>query len=220
MVFGLHPEFAHLFLRPIEPDDRPPYEAEKLRSEEIDLHLGISYAEETSVPSRDHETWSHLSPQIFQTPYPELMRIVDDADPKQTGKRWVDLGAAYGRLGIVLAATRRNSTFVGMEVLPSRVATAKAIYARLGLNPDSMTTGNCESDPLPAGDIYFIYDFGTREAVNSALEKIKTEARSRSITVIGRGRRVRDLIEREHPWLGYVVPPLHRDHYSVYHTSL
>ena len=69
---------------------------------------------------------------------------------------------------------------------------------------------------LPAGEIYFIYDFGARESIAKVLEKLKDRARTEAFRVIGRGRGIRDQIERNHPWLGSVYEPVHGPHVSIY----
>lgn len=199
------------------------YEEEKKLSEQIDQALGIRYPDVNSGRASTHsdaaETWNHLSPQIFQTPYPELCRMMDEVDPAKTVKTWVDLGAAYGRLGLILAAFRPNAHFVGIEIDRERVAEGKRIYSENGLDPDSIREGDCGKEPLPSADVFLIYDFGHEHAVEAALQKLRDLARSHPIQVIGRGRRIRDLIEKKHPWLGSVFAPLHHAHYSIYRTN-
>ncbi len=70
-----------------------------------------------------------------------------------------------------------------------------------------------------AADFFFIYDYGTRPAVQKTLEDLREIARSRPITVVGRGRLSRDAIERQHPWLSQVCPPRHFKNYSIYSSA-
>jgi hypothetical protein len=51
------------------------------------------------------------------------------------------------------------------------------------------------------------------------LASLRELARERGITVVGRGRRIRDAIEAEHPWLASVVPAKHFAHYSIYRSA-
>jgi hypothetical protein len=37
--------------------------------------------------------------------------------------------------------------------------------------------------------------------------------------LVGRGRGVRDAVERSHPWLGAVAEPWHQKNYSIYRSS-
>ncbi len=192
------------------------YAEEKELSAEIDRRLGLRH--ESDRTNGTAETWSHLSPQIYQTPYPELYRMIEDTDPERKVGTWIDLGAAYGRLGLLLRALRPESKFTGIEIDEKRVNEAKRIFLEMGIPEESIQQGDCERDPLPLGDVYLIYDFGHRRAVESALEKLRMHARSHPLRVIGRGRRVRDLIEKSHPWLGSVFKPRHTTHYSIYRT--
>jgi hypothetical protein len=66
---------------------------------------------------------------------------------------------------------------------------------------------------------YFMYDFGSREDVEITVENLKKAAIGRPLTVVARGGRSREIIERYHPWLSQVVTPLHRSHYSIYRSA-
>jgi hypothetical protein len=72
--------------------------------------------------------------------------------------------------------------------------------------------------PAPA-DIYFMYDFGSRDAIEKTLHDLREIAKTRPITVVGRGRSSRDAIELRHPWLSQVTQPLHTKNYSVYRSA-
>lgn len=204
------------------------YADEKSRSEALDLKFGFAIATiEMEVAARlardksaPQETWNHLSPQSFQTPYPELERIIADADPESEVETWADLGAAYGRLGIVLALRRPDARFVGVEIVPERVKEGRRIFARLGLNPETLVCADLEKCPLPEADLYFIYDFGKRAAIDHVLDSLRERARTRAVRVVGRGRGIRDAIEHDHPWLGEIVDPVHTAHYSIYRSAI
>lgn len=197
------------------------YEDEKRASAEIDRAFGFEIDRVENVIQQRvnlevHQTWSHLSAQVFQTPYAELERIIAAADPESRVNTWVDVGAAYGRLGIVLHRTRPNARFIGLEVVPERVIEGRRIFSSLGMDPNLLRCEDVVHSPLPAAEVYFIYDFGRREAIDGVLEKLRTQAAASPITVIGRGRSIRDAIERDQPWLSSVRPPQHFPHFSVY----
>lgn len=198
------------------------YERHKQISEEVDRTLGFRFDEcEAPIRARTttQENWSHLSPQIFQTPYSELEEIIERVDPGKKSLVWADLGAAYGRLGIVLAAIRPTARFIGIELEPERVQEARRIFLSLNLQQAEIQAANLEEIPLPEADVYFIYDFGTQAAVDRSIEQLRERARTHPIVVIGRGRRIRDTIEGRHPWLGSVVAPEHTAHYSIYRSA-
>ncbi|MBC7385994.1 MAG: hypothetical protein H7301_07525 [Cryobacterium sp.] len=206
------------------------YAEEKALSEKWDAELGFKICEveeairvalkipDQSEHLKGHEIWAGLSAQIFQTPYPELFRMIDQVDPERSIRSWVDLGAAYGRLGIALSEVRPMACFTGLEIVPERVAEAKKIYASLGMSPESIRVADVVRDGIPGAEVYFIYDFGSRDARSHALNAIRNLARERGITVVGRGRGIRDQIEHEHPWLSLVIKPVHQAHYSIYRS--
>lgn len=203
------------------------YAEEKARADALDRELGFEIAAvELEIRARlaregneRRQTWNHLSPQIFQTPYAELERIVAAVDPEGRLGSWCDLGAAYGRLGIVLARLRPRARFTGIELVPERVREGRRIYARLGLDPEGLVRADLANFAIPAADLYFIYDFGSRAEIAAALERLRGIAAARAIRVVGRGRGIRDAIEREQPWLAQVIPPLHFAHFSLYRSA-
>lgn len=203
------------------------YAKEKKDSEKEDQTFGFQIDSVEAIirdrlihaPQIDKVSWSHLSPQIFQTPYAELRRIVLEADPNKTVPSWVDLGAGYGRLGIVLSRLRPSARFTGIEFVPERVEEGRRVYSRLGLNPSSLICADLSTYPVPKACAYFIYDFGTRGEIEITLNALKSIALRFPIIVIGRGRAIRDAVEKNHPWLGSVISPLHFAHHSVYRSA-
>lgn len=197
------------------------YAFRKTASEALDRALGFDLERsESRIAPGARENWAHLSPQIFQTPYSELAEIVERADPRSEVGSWVDLGAAYGRLGLVLSVLRPKATFEGLEREIPRVEEARRIFERWRL-PEQVRVraADVTSEPVPEADLFFIYDFGAREEIERTLESLRERARTRKITVVGRGRRIRDAIERGHPWLAGVVPPEHGEHSSLYRSA-
>jgi predicted RNA methylase len=203
------------------------YHSRKTASAELDLRLGfdlesaerrVREARRKDTPD-DRQDWSHLSPQVFQTPYAELAEIVERTDPAGELASWTDLGCAYGRLGLVLSAIRPRSSFEGLEVEPARVEEARRIFAKWSVpGRFRVSVADVDAVTMPDCDAYFVYDFGTRDAVERALERLRERARERKVVVVGRARRVRDAIERAHPWLGSVVAPEHHGNYSIYRS--
>jgi hypothetical protein len=205
------------------------YAEEKSLAEARDRALGLDTAATEAeigarlareAPDRERRTWNHLSPQVFQTPYAELARIVREADPERRARVWADLGAAYGRLGIVLSEIRPDARFIGIELVPERVREGRRVYRALGLDPETLIAADLRGHALPAADLYFIYDFGPRAEIEGVLAALRPHALLRPITVVGRGRGVRDAIERRHPWLAGVIPPVHGPHSSIYRSAV
>ncbi len=195
-------------------------ELSTLTDEQIDDRLGfqIERVEASIRPLAGVELWQSQGPRVFQTPYAELADILRYL-ALPAGARIVDLGAGYGRLGIVTAALQPELHFTGYEISTERVAEGRRVYSESGLDPAQLKVADLAAEHfrLPAADAYFLYDFGTREAVEKVLIDLKYLAvKMPGLRVVGRGRRSRDLIERGHPWLSQVNPPRHMGNFSIY----
>ncbi|HUP56640.1 MAG TPA: class I SAM-dependent methyltransferase [Bdellovibrionota bacterium] len=222
---------------PFNPDDpfpllesRRSYREEQEHSRHVDAFLGLEIVrvEEALVrrgvpaPTGEEwvqERWIGLAPDALLTPYTELRELLSILAP-EPGSRIVDLGAAYGRMGFVMARHFPGLSFVGYELVEERVAEGRRCLERFGAEGRLVVADL--GDPLfkpEEADIYFLYDFGSRLAVAKCLEDLKEVAASRAITVVGRGRGCRDRIEHKTPWLSQVVPPRHYPRYSVYRSG-
>jgi hypothetical protein len=198
-------------------------------SEAVDQWLGfdIPKAEQQIHARLGHsrlgdaqEYWVGLNIQSLLTPYTEI-RILLDRLALKSGDQLIDLGAGYGRIGFVIGHDYPESRFIGYEAVAERVQETQRCLERFHYPNVRMELADL-SDPAfkpePA-DFYFIYDYGTRPAVEKTLEDLREIARARKITVIGRGRLSRDAIERHHPWLSQVQPPRHFKNYSIYSSA-
>ena len=105
------------------------YEEAKRRSQVIDDLLGFRIQNCESTLERVHGRvdWAHLSEQSFQTPYPELAQITR-AFAIETKLRWTELGAGYGRLGLVLSWLRPQDHYFGFEFVAERVREGQRIF--------------------------------------------------------------------------------------------
>jgi hypothetical protein len=178
--------------------------------------------------ARDQQLWIGLPLQKLQTPYCELRSLFEFVQPR-AGQKIVDLGAAYGRIGFVLTRHFPACDFTGYEYVGARVRLGQAALSQFrNALPSTPVTSHqiLQADlssahftPAPA-DIYFLYDFGSRQAIEKILQDLREVSVNIGITVVGRGRASRDAIDRGHPWLAQVVPPRHFAHYSVYRSRL
>jgi hypothetical protein len=201
------------------------YTAAKIQSEKIDSLLGLNYEpierelSHQQKPGPNTEYWLGLPIQSLLTPYSELVHLVRHLQPKD-GATWIDLGAAYGRLGIVLGVLAPQVHFLGYEVVEARVRLGQELFSRLGLKKARLLAHDLSETSFKPeeADCYFIYDFGSREAVSKTLSDLREISMRRPITIIARGRRCRHLIDRFHPWLS-VTEPEHFSHYSIYKSS-
>ena len=207
------------------------YAEEQAHSVEVDKWLGyltepIERAIENKVSSSEvsnrgvtgeQQLWIGLGTQRLQTPYMEIRRLLEKIAPRK-GDTVIDLGAAYGRMGFILERHHPDVNFVGYEFVDERVREAQRIFARHGLSRSRVEKADLSDAEffLPPAPFYFLFDYGARRAIEKTLQDLQIIARSRAITVIGRGRASRNAIERNHPWLSGVRPPEHFSHYSIY----
>lgn len=206
----------------------PTYKDAQKHSADVDTWLGLR-TEETerkihSISSgadiRDEQLWVGLPVRSMLTPYTEIRTLLSQLNP-QPEQRVVDLGAGYGRMGFVVGRHYPGVYFIGYEIVRERVDEAnRCLKTQNYPNVQMKVVDLSAPDFKPVeADIYFLYDFGSRAAIDKTLFDLRGIARTRPIRVVGRGRASRDAIEREHPWLSQVYPPEHHNHYSIYRSD-
>ena len=155
------------------------------------------------------ETWAHLDPQIFLTPYLEL-RYITEKISLSKGETLVDLGCAYARLPFVISNRFKNEVhFLGYDCVPHRILESERVLKLHGIPAQLFTQNICtEAFQIPEAEHFFIYDTGTSSDVEKLLEKIRVFTRSRPSAIkslVARGARARHIIHEKHPWL---PPPI------------
>lgn len=196
-----------------------------MHAKEVDAWLGLrtqAVEDRLSGPnyllqSKDVETWRGLPVQTMLTPYLEIRSLLEELQPSP-GDQIVDLGAGYGRMGFVIGASYPEVRFLGYELVRERVEEAIRCLSKFHYPHVQMVCGDlAASDFQPAeAKYYFLYDYGTRAAIEKTLNDLRQIAQRAPITVIGRGRASRDAVERGHPWLSEIIAPRHFDRFSIY----
>ena len=201
------------------------YGEAQAHSAEVDSYLGFNCKKiESEIRNlqnpadKSQQNWNHLSIQAFQTPYVEIRGILHKLNLKPQ-QMILDLGCAYGRMGLILDRHYPEVFFRGYELEAARVQEAKRIFlkqqvsSKIELHQADLQESRWQ---MPAADAYFIFDYGTEAAVRKTLLQLQQIAQKRNIRVIARGRLVRFLIHDAHPWLCQVQEPLHFPHFSIY----
>jgi len=167
------------------------------------------------------QTWVGLNIQTLQTPYSEIQRILSLIKLKPY-QHVIDLGAAYGRMGVVIGGLYIKSSFVGYEFVKSRVEEGNRIFQELGLSRCELKTQDlaAKSFKLPTADVYFIYDYGQVEHINHTLGQIKLNAHLRPIKVIARGKFTKQIISSSHPWLEKLYDGRNSEQFTIYSAFL
>jgi hypothetical protein len=203
---------------PLIAENAHSYRDAQAHSALVDEWLGLRTEEtEARISSALEGAWLGLPVRAMLTPYSELRGLLERLSPPK-GATLVDLGAGYGRIAHVVARHRPDLRFVGYELVAERVEEGRRALERAGLDPETLVHADLTREPATEADAYFLYDFGTREAIASAFERLREHARRREISVVARGRSSRDEIERRQPWLSQVRAPEHFAHYSIYRS--
>ena len=162
------------------------------------------------------QAWIGLDPQVLNTPYTELYDMIKTLDLSTT-KIYVDLGAGYGRLALVLNSICPESFFHGFEIVEKRVIEAQRLFQELDINNAEMKLADLSSNDfiLPTADAYFLYDFGTQQHICKILDDLSSKT-SQPFSVVAKGRQCRSIIDHLYPWLSQINKPIHRVNYSIY----
>lgn len=207
----------------------PDYASAKLQSQKLDQMFGynceaienhlLQIHQNEALADQNRQYWYGLELQSLQTPYSEIMAMVQVLNP-QPGELWLDLGAAYGRLGLVLGLVRPEVQFKGYESVPQRVAEGQRIFESWKISPESLSCVDlaAENFQLPSADLYFVYDFGSRNDIYVVLEKLRQIAQSRSVRVVARGRGLRNWLYMDFPWLSQIYTPEDFGNWSIFRS--
>jgi hypothetical protein len=163
------------------------------------------------------QTWVGLELQTLQTPYSEIYRILHLLRLKPY-QHVVDLGAAYGRMGVVINGLFIKNTFTGYEFVRARVDEGNRIYKDLNLIKSKLITADLSAPDfdLPEADVYFIYDYGQVEHIERTLKQIRAVSEKRPVKIVVRGKFTRRIIAERHEWMGLSYEGKLEELFSIY----
>ncbi len=163
------------------------------------------------------QTWVGLEKETLQTPYSECLRILQLLKIKPY-QQVVDLGAAYGRMGIVIGGLYIKNSFTGYEYVKARVDEGNRIYRELGMNRCQLITQDlfAKDFEMPQADIFFIYDYGQVEHIDHTLRQLEQVAYKRPIKVVVRGKFTKQIITDRHEWLDLQYDGKLEELFSIY----
>lgn len=167
-----------------------------------------------------NQTWVGLSHQTLQTPYHELKRICELLHPPP-GSTLVDLGAGYGRLGLILSVLYPEVNFIGIEYVKERVLEGQRVLNKHNCSNALLIQQDLTHKDfiLPSAEYYFLYDYGILAHIRKTLNQIEAVAGHQHFRLVARGQGTRSLIQYEHPWLSQVYPAIHDEHFSIFSMS-
>jgi SAM-dependent methyltransferase len=154
----------------------------------------LSYARDNSL------TWIGLNPAQLQTPYGEFVELLARIDITKYSSV-IDLGAGYGRLGIIIGLFYPNIKFTGIELVKERVDEGNRIYSKLDIRNAVLRNAHINKS-FEKSDLYFIYDYGDKNEMIQTIDLLSQLAdQNHSFSVVARGSAINALIRKQAPWI-------------------
>lgn len=187
----------------------------------LDVFLGIDSlkieTELAKVNRRETKTWVGLDPQTLQTPFSEIfsfLSFLKQFNPQQI----VDLGAGYGRVGIIMKMIMEDSQFLGYEFIDSRFDEMCRIFHEYEINNAFLSKKNIMDFDFqfPKADVYFVYDFSDIASIKKMIEKFTELFDSQKLFLVVRGKAMRSLIQNQYRELWALNGAIHTENWSIY----
>lgn len=162
------------------------------------------------------ESWIGLNPQILLTPYSELYDIFNLIKDHKI-KSIIDIGCAYGRVGIVAKAFFPKASFIGYEIVKKRVNEANRINSLFDLKMQILNQNVLEDDfVLPESSIYFIYDFSHFMHIKNILFQLEQNIGKFPFILIAKGDDIRSIIQLYFPIFLTKNTPIYKKNWSIF----
>lgn len=148
------------------------------------------------------QTWVGLDPETLNTPYSEIAFFLKIINPMRRDL-FIDLGAGYGRVGLVLNKLYPEVDFIGYELVLERVNEGNRVFKNLGCNYKLIEKDLSSTDfKLPKANFYFLYDFGKVSHIRNILKELEQLTdQNHHFKIIVRGMGVQSIIDYEFPWM-------------------
>lgn len=162
------------------------------------------------------ESWVGLNPQLLLTPYSELYEIFDLLRD-QSISSIIDIGCAYGRVGIVAKAFFPTAKFTGYEIVKKRIFEAQRISELYDLEMNIQNVNVLDDDfELPNSSVYFIYDFSHFMHIRQMLSMIENKIGKHPFILIAKGDDVRSIIQMFFPIFITKNTPIYKKNWSIF----
>lgn len=145
------------------------------------------------------QTWIGLNPNALQTTYNDIydaFMILKEFNIEKV----IDIGAGYGRVGLVMNSLIPKAQFIGYEIVKSRQLEGERIFEKYGLDNCQIINLNVldEDFKLPQADIFFIYDFSELEDLGQILRKLAKRISHKNFFLITHGERIDYLMSNKY----------------------
>ena len=196
------------------------YKISKIESKLRQKYRSYDQIDNSSCRKRHFSTsqaWIGLPQQSLQTPYCYLYHALAKLNHKKI-EHVVDIGAGYGRVGIVLNTINPSARFTGFEILRRRQIEGERVFEKLCLKNSSIKLQNVLSKDfvIPNANVYFIYDFSEQEDILFILKKLSIRNKMNSAYLVARGKRLEYLLKFEFNRVWTNLPSYNTDDLRVY----
>lgn len=162
------------------------------------------------------ESWIGLNPQVLMTPYSELYDIFTFLKGRNIHSI-IDIGCAYGRVGIVAKAFFPDVQFTGYEIVKKRILEANRINDLYDLDLDIHNQNVLdEGFELPDSSVYFIYDFSHFMHIRKLLEMIQAKINLHPFILVAKGEDIRGIIQLFFPAFLVKHEPIYKKNWSIF----
>ncbi len=169
-----------------------------------------------SESGNEGESWVGLNPQVLLTPYTELYQIFELLKDFPI-KTVVDIGCAYGRVGIVAKAFFPELQFTGYEIVKKRILEANRISSLYELDLEILNQNVLDDHfELPDASVYFIYDFSHFMHIKVMLKKLENKIGHYPFILVAKGDDVRSIIQLFFPIFITRNEPIYKQGWSIF----
>lgn len=196
-VVGIHPRIHAKLL-----DKKFGFKIPKIEEKLNQKYRAYDRENDTSNRKQHYQgtqTWIGLHPQVLQTPYNNILACLSKLKDISVNTI-VDIGAGYGRVGLVMNSVFPESTFIGYEIINKREREGNRIFEKLGMDNCEIRNQNVLEDgfDIPDAEVYFIYDFSEKEDLCQILDKLVKKAKKKKFYLITHGDRIDFLLEKKY----------------------
>jgi 16S rRNA G527 N7-methylase RsmG len=167
------------------------------------------------------QTWIGLHPQALQTPYNDLYEALLYLKEYNI-ETVVDIGAGYGRVGLVMNSIFPTSKFIGYEIIRKRMEEANRIFNVFNLQNCSVLQENvlAEDFIIPKAQIYFIYDFSEMDDICKILDQLSQRLMQENFFLITKGTRVDYLLAHKYKEFWLANSFIQHDELKIYSSQV
>lgn len=167
------------------------------------------------------ETWIGLAPNMLQTPYPEIIEFVDILSHRYKCIYYIDFGAAYSRLGVVLNLMVDEFYYTGYELVKERVQNSIEVFKTNKFKNYQIFEKDIMKDfTIPKADVYFIYDFSSIAEQIQILNLFSDMLHEDKFFLVARGHGIRSLIQNKYKEFYVCNGVIHKENYSIYSSHI